>query len=57
MSVEVTIVCDHCSALMAAGKTAEEARRSIPADLPARLARPGGKDYCDDECERQAGRG
>lgn len=54
MSVEVTIVCDSCAALMAAGKTAQGARRSIPATLPAKLARPGGRDYCNDDCESEA---
>ncbi|WP_188188009.1 hypothetical protein [Nonomuraea sp. SYSU D8015] len=52
MSVEVTIVCDGCATLLAAGKTAQTARRSIPDHLPVRLSRPGGKDYCDIECER-----
>jgi hypothetical protein len=54
VSVEVTIVCDGCATLLAAGKTAAAARRAVPDHLPARLARQGGKDYCNDECERNA---
>lgn len=57
MPVEMTILCDGYATLLAAGKTAAAARRAVPDDLPARLARPGGKDYCNEECERSTDRG
>lgn len=48
MSVEITIVCDGCATLVAAGKTAAQARADART-LGARTALPGGRDLCD-EC-------
>ena len=50
MSVEKAIVCDGCSQVMGAARTAAEARRAIARDVAgARVGLVGGRDLCD-EC-------
>jgi hypothetical protein len=50
MSVEVTIVCDECSAIIVAASTAGEARREGLRD--GAMVRRGTKDICM-ECVRR----
>jgi hypothetical protein len=45
MSVEYTIICDGCGALIDAGNSAAEARKAIR-EMGGRTALPGGKDLC-----------
>lgn len=54
MSVEVSIVCDGCGGIIDAAKTARDARERVRANWPtAKLALPGGRDYCA-ECAPDA---
>lgn len=60
MSVEPTIICDRCAAIIAGGRTARDARESVKG-TGCLLAQPGGLDYCwtcspDIEAERQGDR-
>lgn len=52
MSVEVTIICNGCSMVIAAGRTAKEARATVrePRDNgeTCLLALSGGRDFCWD---------
>jgi hypothetical protein len=53
VSVEVIIYCDECSMVMAAGKTAAQARASVADKRSVRLALRGGQDICWDCGEKQ----
>lgn len=46
MSVEVTIVCDRCSRVASAAKTATKARTALR-EAGGRVSLPGGKDICE----------
>lgn len=53
MSVEVTIVCDNCAAIIVAARTAGEARKEGLRDKA--LVRRNGQDICA-ECNERARR-
>lgn len=53
MSLEITVICDGCGAVIAGGKTGAEARRDAR-DCGARTGLPGDADICRD-CDGRAG--
>lgn len=50
MSVEVSIICDGCSIIGHAGKSARDARRQLR-EFGWRTSLPGGRDLCPDCAE------
>jgi hypothetical protein len=55
MSLEVSVVCDTCSARLATDTTGYLAREQAKADL-ARTSLPGGEDMCLECYEQEASR-
>lgn len=54
MSLEVTVICDGCAAVMGGGKTGTDARQDARDGFGAAASLPGGLDFCG-EC-RKAGK-
>lgn len=51
MSVEITIICDGCAAIINGGKTAKAARSEVSSradGASCQLGLPGGRDLCWD---------
>jgi hypothetical protein len=48
VSVEYTICCDGCSALIDASKASATAARKSVREIGGRVNLPGGKDLCPD---------
>jgi hypothetical protein len=51
LSIEATLICDGCCALIDAGKTAARVRAAAKAQ-GARVGLPGGRDLCASCAER-----
>lgn len=46
MSIEYTIYCDGCSAIVDASVVSASAARNVVRDMGGRTSLPGGKDLC-----------